>query len=208
MMPDNNMIYITKRQASIVSAVLVVLGLLSFVLGYFWGKKSVIDDFGQKIVQDSAQDQVDYLLTMQSFAEKTKQDIERSGSSAEKIEHNLGDEKITFEHKPEEEVNVETQKTDSKEIEASSLKDESEKRYYAVLIGFNTKNAAINFVNRLRKQKINVDIKARKSKSASGRVTKTWYQVVTKYYPSKAELQKVIDRIKRLEKIKSDIKIV
>ena len=70
MIIDQNGIYLTKKQASVSAAILVVLALLLFVGGYFWGKQSVIDGFTQKTSQESFNDQVDYLLTMQSFAAK------------------------------------------------------------------------------------------------------------------------------------------
>ena len=70
MIVDQNGIYLSKKQASLTAAILVVLGLLLFIGGYFWGKQSVIDGFTQKTSQESFNDQVDYLLTMQSFVEK------------------------------------------------------------------------------------------------------------------------------------------
>ncbi len=203
MISEKDIIYVTKRQASIGIAVVSALCLFVFVLGYFWGKQSVIDDFSQRVTQESVNDQMDYLLTMQSFAEveKSKQDT----TTEKKL--NTNNEQVSADKKVES-IGVPQDEKKKDSLEKEPVLPEQKHQYYATLIGFGTRNAAANFVNRLKKHNIHVDIRPRKSKSSSGKITKTWYQVLTKSYKSKPELQKVIDRVKKLEKIKSsDIKI-
>lgn len=92
-MSDQNGIYITKKQASITAAVLLLLGLLIFIAGYFWGKQSIIDGFTQKTSQESFNDQVDYMLTMQSFAAKhglPMDDIRDDSKQEQDVEKLLG----------------------------------------------------------------------------------------------------------------------
>ena len=233
-MSDENGIYISKKQASVSAAIFIVLGLLIFIGGYFWGKQSVIDGFSQKATQESFNDQVDYLLTMQSFAEKnggtgiaeeeskvtsatvtptksvpTTVDVKSTDelevppllqNMAEAAASVKGSKKVSA-------TKVEPSKMEPSKMEPS--KPENKQSYHAILLGFGKRGSAVQFQNRLKKYNINVDIQQKTSKSASGKVTRTWFQVVTKSYDSKQELQNQIDKILSLEKIKrSDIKIV
>lgn len=241
-MSDENGIYISKKQASVSAAVFIVLGLLIFIGGYFWGKQSVIDGFSQKATQESFNDQVDYLLTMQSFAEKnggtgaTEEELAtRPTSSSTKVAPTTTPVSTT----PVSATPVSTKvasATDELEVpevlknlpEAASVKTtkksltckpepskmepskmESKQSYHATLVGFGKRGSAVQLQNRLKKHNINVDIVQKISKSASGKVTRSWFQVVTKPYDNKQDLQNHIDKIVSLEKIKrSDIKIV
>lgn len=75
MISEKDFIYITKKQASLSVAILAVFCLIIFMIGYFWGKQSVLEGFGQRITQESLQDQADYLATMQSFMQKNQSDV-------------------------------------------------------------------------------------------------------------------------------------
>lgn len=202
MISDQNGIYLTKKQASITATVLVVLGLLFFVAGYFWGKQSVIDGFTQKTSQESFNDQVDYLLTMQSFAAKNggvsplTEDKEEAQELPDAVEENV------------EEVSVPVVANKSTAALQMTQKTSTGK-HYAALAGFAKKSMAEQMVQRLKKRNIDVVLKTRISKSASGKARKSWYQVVTKSYNSVQEVQEIIDQILKSEKIKrNDIKIV
>lgn len=202
MISERDMIFVTKKQASITAALLAVLCLLIFVLGYFFGKQSVLDGFGQRAVQESLNDQVDYLLTMQSFADKTKSETTDSTVDLEKQ-----DDATSVSDQDQQSVQVQNKQEFRKEVQKS--KTNSKKSYHAILVGFGTKSAAISFVNRLKKHGISVEIKQRVGKTASGKTKRTWYQVVTKSYDSKDRLQTIVNKIKKLERIKdSDIKII
>lgn len=206
MISERDVIYITKKQASLSVAVLATFCLLVFMLGYFWGKQSVLDGFGQRVTQESTQDQADYLVTMQSFAQKVKadldSDIQEKPASAEPGQET--ESKIDASEKNEKSSNA----SQATKNEAPS-KVTSSKKYKATLLGFGTKPAALAFVNRLKKHNISVEIKPRVSKSASGKAKRTWYQVVTKSYASKDEVSEMVNKIKKYERIKdSDIKIV
>ncbi|MBM17695.1 MAG: hypothetical protein CL947_01345 [Epsilonproteobacteria bacterium] len=184
MISEKDVIYITRKQASVAVAALSIFCILIFMVGYFWGKQSVLEGFGQRVVQESEADQASYVSTMQSFAEKVKQD-------------NNKQEELPL----QQDVQSVAKKEPSKQIK-------SLKKHRATLLGFGTKAAALSFVNRLKKQGISVEVKQRSSKSAAGKV-KHWYQVVTKQYDSQDQLQDIINKIKKVERIKdSDIKIV
>ncbi len=212
MIVDQNGIYLSKKQASVTAAVLVILGLLLFIGGYFWGKQSVIDGFTQKTSQESFNDQVDYLLTMQSFVEKNGGVMPEAlqaekETKVEELLQNLPD--------ASEEIIVEVVKPEVSEVK-STIKKSSEvalpvksDKHFATLAGFGKKSFAEQMVQRLKKRKIEVEIKTKSGKSASGKSVRTWYQVVTKPYDSVQEVQKIVDKILMFEKIKrTDIKIV
>lgn len=213
MMIDQNGIYISKKQASVTAALLVVLGLLLFVGGYFWGKQSVIDGFTQKTSQESFNDQVDYLLTMQSFAAKnggvmpeelisTESDKNNQQAQVEELLANLPD-------AVEENSMIKTDASKVKVEKVEATVDLKSGKHFAMLAGFGKKISAEQMIQRLKKRKIDVEIKVKSSKSASGKSRRAWYQVVTKSYDSVQDVQQIVDKILMFEKIKrTDIKIV
>lgn len=200
MIPEKDFIYISKKQASIATAVITCICLFMFVLGYFWGKQSIINDFSQRVAQESESDQADYLLTMQSFAELDKSKSQRDTHSEQKDkEPSAVKEDGIDDHKPEQEVALHVNK---KPVQAAAQREKYP--HYATLASFGTSNAAASFVARLKKHNISVDVKTRRSKSSSGKITKTWYQVLTKSYKTKDEVQKIVDKIQKVEKLKAN----
>jgi len=215
-MLDQNGIYITKKQASVATALFVLLSLLIFIAGYFWGKQSIIDGFSQKASQESFNDQVDYLLTMQSFTakhgplpEETESSIESKQEAVEKLLQNMPDALEELDIKSEvpakKVASVETVVVAAKvsTVTSSSLSG----KHYAALAGFAKKASAVSMINRLKNYKINLELRTKVSKSGSGKSTKTWYQVVTPKMDSN-ELQLVVDKVLSIEHIKrKDVKI-
>lgn len=196
MISERDIIYITKKQASVAVVTLAIFCLLIFMLGYFWGKQSVVDGLGQRITQESIHDQIDYSSMIQSIADRTRED---EGVSSEETNVAQDDSVVSSAH------DVDKDSDDVVKDAASKNK----KRYSAILIGFGTKQGASDFVRRLQKHDISVQVRTRASKSASGKTKRAWYQVVTNVYDSKDELDNVINRIKKFERLKSsDIKII
>lgn len=211
MISERDIIYITKKQASLSVAALATFCLLIFMLGYFWGKQSVLNGLGQKVAQDSMQDQVDYLQTMQSFVEKTNIDKTKSDDLKEEKDDLPEETKVVADELKTDQDFQDSdliKKEEKPEISTTAHKKIS-KKYSATLLGFGSKSAAMAFINRLKKHNITVVLKRRLSKSASGKSKRSWYQIVTKLYDSKKQVQDEIDRIKKFERIKdSDISIV
>lgn len=203
MISERDIIYITKKQASVAVVTLALFCLLIFMLGYFWGKQSVLEGFGQRVAQDSMNDQADYLSMMQTVADRTRQDA----PTAESVENVAAVSEDTDSDQAEQPASIVKAKDvvkDKKEIKAPV-----QKKYSAVLVGFGSKQSALNFINRLQGHDIVTQIRTRISKTASGKTKKTWYQVITKSYESRQELDDVIERIKKFERLKdSDIKII
>lgn len=199
MISERDIIYITKKQASVAVVTLAIFCLLIFMLGYFWGKQSVVDGLGQRITQESIHDQIDYSSMIQSISDRTRED--EIGSSEETNSAQAAQEDSVV-------SGANGTDKDSDDV-AKDDASKNKKKYSAILIGFGTKQGASDFVRRLQKHDISVQIRTRASKSASGKTKKSWYQVVTNVYDSKDELDTVINRIKKLERLKSsDIKII
>jgi len=232
MISERDVIYITKKQASIALVALATFCILIFMLGYFWGKQSMLDGFGQRITQESMNDQADYESMMQSFADRAKSDTTLDFDSNDSalvdslqedvFKNDLPD--IHEQFKTNEEhvavvapvVNTTTpaNKTttkgslNTKKSNKSTAATSTPKKWSAVLVGFATKQSALSFVQRLQNRGISVQIRTRISKSANGKAKKMWFQVVTLAYDSKEELDDVITQIKKTERLKSsDIKI-
>jgi len=217
-MVDQNGIYITKKQASVATALFVLLSLLVFIAGYFWGKQSIIDGFSQKASQESFNDQVDYLLTMQSFTakhgplpEETEAVAESKQEAVEKLLQDMPDaleELDTVKPEvPSKKVVVTEVTTTPQGSKAISVSVEPSKgKHFAALAGFAKKASAVSMINRLKNYKINLELRTKISKSGSGK-SKTWYQVVTPKMDND-ELQVVVDKVLSIEHIKrKDVKI-
>jgi hypothetical protein len=217
-MSDQNGINITKKQASITAALLVFLTILIFIAGYFWGKQSMLEEFTQKTSQESFNDQVDYLLTMQSFTAKhgplpeptegqEKIDIQKALDNIPDALEENDKEKEEEVAKPVEKNSLQKNKKETKSEEVK-IQQAPQGKHFAALAGFGKKSSAEGMIQRLKKYKIDLELKTKVSKSASAKGTRTWYQVVTKNYSDKDELQRLVDRIVALEHIKkSDVKI-
>ena len=217
-MSDQNGIYITKKQASITAALLVFLTILIFIAGYFWGKQSMLEEFTQKTSQESFNDQLDYLLTMQSFTAKhgplSEPEEVQEKVDAQKALENIPDALEENDKEKEEEVvkpvDTHLAQKNKKETKSQEVKTQevSQGKHFAALAGFGKKSSAEAMIQRLKKYKIDLELKTKVSKSASAKGTRTWYQVITKKYQDKEEVQRLVDRVVALEHIKkSDVKI-
>lgn len=237
MISERDVIYITKKQASIALVALATFCILVFMLGYFWGKQCVLEGFGQRIAQESMSDQADYESMMQLFVDKTKPERssepmndliddadeslntnyfgdqfselrEQFEPAAKAISVQPAVEKTATQSKIKKDKKVEPESLQNKNTNSTEVSAES-KKWSAILVGFATKQHALAFVKRLRNRSLVVHLKTRVSKSANCKVQKTWYQVVTSQYNSKEELEEAIAQIKKTERLKSsDIKII
>jgi len=208
---EQNQICLSKKQISIMTAILIVLGLLIFIVGYFWGKHTLIEGFTQKTVQESFNDQVDYALTMQSFTDRHGPLVdasEEAGATAVKLLENLPG---AIEENEESNENKIQKLELLDKVEKPKFSDvdviKDQRMHYAAIAGFAKKSLALAMINRLKKHHIDVEMKTRSSNS-SQKIRKYWYQVVTKSYSSQQEVQKIVDKILSVENLsKKSIKI-
>jgi len=202
----NDQIVLTKRQISMIMASMLMVCLFVFIVGFFLGKRTTLDDFSSKTTQDSLHDQIDFLLTTQSLASQQDDDIVESlvENPVQNIEKQDQGNNTQMVVSP-----VLTPATQPIMVTAPVSKSDSNKYpAYACLIGFGTKKAAQVFVDRLKKKNVTIVLKTMISKTPSGK-TRTWYQAITPTYDSFEQLQAHIDKVLEFERIRpQDIKIV
>lgn len=186
--------FLTKRQASAVSAVSILLLLLTFIAGYFWGQKKSAEVFTDKVLNDSFSDQVNYSM-YSMYGEQPSEEQ----STEEQEEDQSGDEEMTSE--PEVKNEQEVVKT-PEVVDNSNSNTEGSVKHYAQLVGFGSRRAAEQFANKIQKKgyNLNVYVITKKSKSARGKII-TWYQVVTEELNDKEQLMNEVEKIKVGEKL-------
>lgn len=214
---SSDQIVLTKRQASMIMASMLLFCLFVFIIGFFLGKRTVIDDFSTKVTKEALHDQIDFLLTTQSLESSQEDGIATEAESIENlaIENQESIMPAIFSQERISQTRMTTTNDNSSKVYITSLEQPAIKEFkmiegpqYAQLIGFGTKKAAQTFVSRLKKHDVPVILKTMMSKTAAGK-QKTWYQAITPTYNSAEELQSQIAKIKRLEHIRDkDIKIV
>lgn len=231
---SSDQIILTKRQASMIMASMLLFCLFVFIVGFFLGKRTTIDDFSSKVTKEALHDQIDFLLTTQSLESSQESSFEKVATGGAVIEAEpLADKQLAImtanvqaitapatisatkqepvmitsdDHfsKPQEFPTFENKPSTQELTVVSNVKNPQ----YAQLIGFGTKQAAQAFVTRLKKHHVPVILKTMISKTASGK-QRTWYQAITPTYESAQELQDQVSKIKRLEHIRgNDIKTV
>lgn len=215
---SSDQIVLTKRQVSMIMASMLLFCLFIFIVGFFLGKRMVMDDFSSQITKETIHDQIDFLLTTQSL-ESSQNDqiatIEAEPLDTAIVSDDFSEDEIVLPavimHDSLQQVPVVFAEKNSAEGLPGQEKFKEnfqEGKQYAQLIGFGTKKAAQAFVSRLKKHNITVILKTMISKTASGK-QRTWYQAITPNYESMQELQDQVSKIKRLEHIRDkDIKIV
>ncbi len=217
-------IVMSKRQASMMMASMLLFCLFVFIVGFFLGKRSAIDDFSDKMGKQVLHDQIDFLLTTQSL-QSSQQDEPTDSQTASEFSsasfdqpfdnpiinlqsqdnHTQGDHLVKVDPiialSADEIVHDNVHQIEKDVVSKSKLQ-------YAQLIGFGTKKAAQGFVARLKKHNVPVILKTMMSKTASGK-ERVWYQAITPTYESLQELQGQVAKVKRLEHIRdTDIKII
>ncbi len=200
---NNDGLFIPSRQVTVMVAVAVVLAGVLFLGGYIVGKKHVMEQVVARMEQDSFADQV-----YSSLCELYDYDMEEvivADQECESIEDTAIEEVV--QNEPAEpmpvvsndlEMDAANEKTSTQIIPEQAAATIS---YRAQLLSYHVKKYADNFVAKLAKKGIPVEVKTRKSTTACG-ASKLWYQVVTGPYADRDELQKVVDRISQEEKIK------
>jgi len=196
--PENasNCLLLSMRQLSFVVAGNIILLFTTFILGYFWGQRYAVEQFVDKIDNDSFADQISSSLFSLQKNNTIPEDIMQSVdmTTTEQSHCSKGvDQQDIMTHV----VHNVTANTPTVSLTS----------YYAQLIGFGTLKAANRFVNRLQQKNIPVEVKKRISRTARGKKI-TWYQVVTKKYNDKSVLEKLVAILKEDEKLKDPCIIV
>lgn len=196
-----------SRHASWVIAALLLTSFGFFVVGYFMGKRSVIQDLHVTADQDSLADKIyTSLYTLQENKAVVAQQQDDEIFGEETIDGSCGQDARASLDVEEAAVKETTVQQDVGQGESSIQDTTHGQTYYAQLVGFGTAQAAEKFAQKLQKNKIPVVVKHRHSKTAKGKKI-TWYQVVTQAMSDKTDLEKMVDAIKTKERLK-DVRIV
>lgn len=215
--PDNDrndqLVFDSKQTAWIVSAFLLVLFFV-FMVGYFLGRHQAVEQFSHALDQESISDKI-YSSLYASYEGKTGIEIPET----DKAETSNTDEAVVDESpvvsktEPAGELVLNNDAAlENKPVQAE-IPDHPTKKvaqsastYYAPLIGFGSQKSALTYVNRLMESGFPVELKLRSSKTAKGRVIR-WYQIVTRPFTSRNELEKLIATLEKKEHL-TNVKIV
>ena len=187
-------LFIPNRQLSTMIAFLLMVLFVSFLSGYFFGKKHMVEQFVAKAEQDSFADQI-----YSSLCALGDYDVE-SIRSLELVESDK-DSDAAISHTQEAPALL----SEEEVAMASSSSEEAistipTTQYLAQLIGFGTEGAARRFYRKMKERHVSVIVKERVSVSAKGN-KRTWYQVVTEPHEDRDILEKLVDRITKEEKL-------
>lgn len=205
-------IALTTRHASMLVALSCVFVSSTFLVGYFWGKRSAVVQFAQKVEQDSFADQI--YASLCALYDYEPQ-IEEKGATAKEVpsETTPTEERVVANQEsnlPEvtEPAQVQTAENSCEEPVEAITADQQENlsQCYAELVGFGSERSATLFVHKLLEKGYEVFVKKRSSITAHHKKI-AWYQVVTQPYQDKDALQEMVDRIAQEEKLKG-IRIV
>jgi len=190
-MENNKDIQISNRQAAWFLSGSFAIGFFLFIAGYFLGQRQAVQSFSQKVDQESLADQISsslFMLYDASAPEEEEDDVELS-ENEESADEEQQEDRLS------QAQDIETPK--------QLVQDEQEDKshYYAPLIGYGTKRAADKFCQKLTQQGIPVEVKSYPSRSPRGRKI-TWYQVVTKPYTDRDELERLVAQISEKERLK------
>lgn len=186
-------LFIPNRQLSLVVSGCIAMLFLSFMTGYFFGGQHAAQDFMHHVSHASFNDQMSA-----SLCALTKECTIVDAASNDDSENSIEDDS-SFQECVRNNVDEALQ---TQEVEAK----QSDKRYYAQLIGFGTQQAAQRFAKKLENQHIPVEINKHSSRTAKGK-TIHWYQVITLPYDNKQKLLTLVNTIQKAEKIQ-DIRII
>lgn len=200
-------VFLNNRHMSWALSILLLLNFFIFITGYFLGKKNALEQLHTKIDQESLTDHV-YSSMYTLYDHKVRFEPDQNELSENNQESLVPDQNIE-EFAP---IGNETDATNidiTHEVQEKINETESadpDHAYYAQLVGFGTEKAAQQFKNKLAKHGVETHIKKRPSVTPRGR-TIYWYQVITETFADKNELIKLVEVIKKQEKL-HDTRIV
>ncbi len=189
----NSSLCISKRHASLFMAGFLALFFFTFITGYFWGKRTAVEQLTSKIEEELLADQIhSSFYNMQERTPAPRAIIDQPEEVPPVVSE------------PESEVEelgarIEVRQEPEAGIKQALGQNTNSDLYFAQLIGFGTQLAANGFVQRVSKD-IPVEVKKRTSQTARGK-TRTWYQVVTKPYSNKSELAALVKKVSNKERL-------
>ena len=206
-------IYLTVRQISAFVALFLFINIAFFVAGYFWGQKKIIETVTSNLEHESFEDRVSSSII--SFQDATSDQREDKEDGNEADEGDVAQEKKKEDDKA---ADQETKPVEDKILAHGSFEQKKqqeksvepavpvEPKFYRAQLAGGTKKAIMQMQQRLKKRGITINIKRRRGKTSSGK-TITWHQAVTELFDKEEDLTDLIEKIKRIEKLK-DVNII
>lgn len=195
----NDFLCISKRLMSIISAVLLLILFFAFMTGYVWGKRVALEDILRTVEEKTFADQISGSLYSLAGSHGNDSDKKQELDVDSVVVQGVDDSKKSFTDTLIAESTVIASDENKKNDPIDDAIVENDARgYYAQLIGFNSKKAANQFVNRISNTQLVSFVKERFSKNIHGK-KKVWYQVVTQRYENKEELERLVAHITKRE---------
>lgn len=202
-MNNRDQLIMNRKAVSVVCAGLILTGVMIFVAGYFWGYRRASTDVAGVINKNGFADQISYAanhsfntqgMSVDQIVSQEAEDVIAPNAQniivadAEKeLAASLANNDINND------INLEASDTNASSKEIS--------KYYAELIGFGRLKPAQVFVDKLKQKGYTTFIRKRASKNG-GKVV-NWYQVITAEFNSKDQLQKLLNGIKKTERLQN-----
>ena len=214
-------LFVPNRQVSLITA--LALGLLFFVflMGYFYGQRKAIERFVNKIEEESFADRISYALyTMNDRESSEFEDADSETENAE-IPSETGDsagdisgdgvstesegdvnEQVDHVTQTKTQGDIKNQNISVAKAEQPEFTSEIITVFNAEIAGFGSAQAAHKFMDRAEEIDSRIQLKKRMSCTKSGKKI-VWYQAVAQDFENKAELEKLVEEIKKKEMIKT-----
>ena len=187
---DHDNLNISRKNVSIMVAFLIILITFVFIAGFFWGYRQATGYVQVNLKKNSFSDQINYTVSVDN------------NQAPEIIDSEIINPEVIASSVP----NVIMPLEDKSENKNYTTAELDNSKYYAKLIGFGHHKSAHDFLDRLKAKGYSVMIKKRISKNSNGKNI-NWYQIVTDSFSSREELEKLVDIIKKTEKLQG-VKIV
>jgi hypothetical protein len=190
---ESTHLIVDRKHVGKISAGLVALIGVSFLIGYFQGKRQSLDLQKINLLQESISDSVNYGLTIATH------DKMQSSYNLEVDGHDLNIQSVVMDDTVDHQLESEIIDVDTPvEMVTPVINHKSQNgRAYAQLVGYGSKNNALKFYNRLKNKGYPVIFKER----TGNKPKNSWYQVVTDVLDQQ-ELSKIVSQIAKEEKIK------
>lgn len=203
---------ISFRQASFALSALLLVSFLSFITGYFLGKKAGFEQFTNDIMYESLSDKMyaSFCALCDQNDCMPNQEVSETVSEEKSSAPMPSVAAVAPARDPNEAIAQQLIPSDPLEQQFLSKAKQpvsSGTRYCAHLVGFGTRKAAQAFAKKVKMKKgISLLVKERHSKTARGRSV-PWYQVVTDTYATQDSLKQALDTVQQVAALK-DIRIV
>lgn len=183
---------VTYQQLANYVAGFLVLSFFIFIAGYYWGKKSGIEPFTQKLENDSLEDKMYYAFCAlnEVSAESDTANLENHDHTSDQVSEAVNGETV-------DQKTLDNVKKDL--VVDSSAQKVNSKLYFVQLSGFGSLKSAQAFFDKLKNRGFEVKIVEREGRRKGKKIN--WYQVITEPTENKENLEAQMQQIKKIVKL-------